>query len=507
MTDFERRSGVFCHPTALPAPGGIGTIGAPARRFLDRIAEAGQSLWQLCPLGPTVGIYGNSPYQTCSAFAIDPLLIDVDELVDRGLLSADRVETERDGSPKLSDDCVDYDAVREYKRPLLREAYRSYREQGPSDLVETVEAFDSRAEWLGDYALYRALKERFGDRSWTDWPAEFRRREHDVLERARDELDDEIGYRIFLQAVAHDQWYRLHEYATDLGIDVVGDVPIYVAHDSADVWAHRELFELDADGEPAVVAGVPPGIDDDGQKWGNPVYDWDALSTTGYAWWVDRLAWTLDLVDVVRLDHFRGFESFWAIPADAPAREGEWRPGPGRDLFETIERAADPVKEGLPAIAENLGHVTDEAETLRRELAAPGMNVMQYADWCTDDHGYQPHTYDADSVAYPSTHDTDTVRGYYESLEGGHRDCLHYYMATDGSEIHWEFIEAAWESDSVFAIAPLQDLFGLGSDARFNTPGTLAGNWEWRCPSALLAEFPAERLRELTGRTGRLPEN
>ena len=502
MNAFEPRSGVFCHPTALPGPGGIGTIGEPARGFLDRIAEAGQSLWQLCPLGPTVGIHGNSPYQTCSAFGIDPLLIDTDELIEWGLLSEDRVETVR-GDARLSDDRVDYDAVRRYKRPLLRDAYRSYREHGPADLVETVEAFDSRAEWLGDYALYRALKERFGDRSWTDWPAVFRRREPDALERASEELADEIGYRIFLQAVAHDQWDRLHEYATELGIDVIGDVPIYVALDSADVWANTELFELDAEGNPDVVAGVPPGIDDDGQKWGNPVYDWDALSATGYAWWVDRLAWTLERVDVVRLDHFRGFESFWAVPAHAPARDGEWRPGPGRDLFETVERNVEAATDGLPAIAENLGHVTDEAERLRRELGAPGMNVMQYADWCTDDHGYQPHTYDADSVAYPSTHDTDTVRGYYESLEEDHRDCLHYYMATDGSEIHWEFIEAAWESDSVFAIAPLQDLFGLGSDARFNTPGTAEGNWEWRCPPELLSAFPADRLRELTGRTGR----
>ncbi|AUX09035.1 4-alpha-glucanotransferase [Halalkaliarchaeum desulfuricum] len=507
MTDFDRRSGVFCHPTALPGPGGIGTLGEPARGFLDRITEAGQSLWQLCPLGPTVGIHGNSPYQTCSAFAIDPLLIDLEDLIERGLLSGNRVETERDDA-RLSDDRVDYDAVRKYKRPLLREAHRNYRDRRPTDLVESIEAFESRAEWLDDYALYRALKRRFDERSWTDWPEEFRLREPDALERAREELANEISYRVFLQAVAHDQWYRLHEYATDRGIDVVGDVPIYVALDSADVWANRELFELDADGEPAVVAGVPPGDDDDGQKWGNPVYDWDALAATGYEWWVDRMAWTLDLVDLVRLDHFRGFESFWAVPVDAPAREGEWRPGPGRDLFETIERAVETVSEGLPAIAENLGHVTDEVETLRRELGAPGMNVMQYADWCTEDHGYQPHTYAADSVAYPSTHDTDTVCGYYEALGEDQRDCLHYYMGTDGSEIHWEFIEAAWGSDSVFAVAPLPDLFGLGSEARFNTPGTADGNWEWRCPAALItAEFPTERLRAVTDGTDRVTLN
>jgi 4-alpha-glucanotransferase len=502
MTSAERRSGVFCHPTALPGPHGVGSIGAPAREFVETLAAAGQSLWQLCPLGPTVGIHGDSPYQSASTFALSALLIDLDALAECGLLTAEALEPDPVLDGELSDGRVAYDAVRSFKRSRLREAFETFERERPAALVEGVEEFREESPWVDDYAHFAALKAEFDGQAWLDWPEPLRSREPEALERSRDERSREIRYHAFVQYLAAEQWDELRRHAAACGVDIVGDLPIYVALDSADVWANPELFELAEDGGHAVVSGVPPGPGTDGQKWGNPVYDWDRLADAGYEWWVERFERLFELVDVARLDHFLAFDRYWAIPADAPAHEGEWRDGPGRELFDAV--AAD--RDELPLIAEDLGHLTDGAERLRREIEAPGMRVLQYADWCTEDHLYQPHVVPEDSVAYPATHDTDTVVGWYDSIDDEQRDCLHYYHGTDGHEIHWTFIEAAWGSDAVFAITPLPDCYGLGSEARFNTPGTADGNWDWRISSERLDAFPTERLRNVTERTGRLVE-
>lgn len=496
MSRFTRQSGVFCHPTSLPGPHGVGSIGASSRTFVDTLADAGQSLWQLCPVGPISGVHGNSPYQAYSAFAIEPLLIDLDQLVDDGLLTAE----ETDPAEEFDVERVDYDRVREFKHSLLRAAFDRFEEERPDALIASFESFRARVDWLENYALFRALKDHFDQESWTEWPAEIATRDANALERYREELDREIRFREFVQCVAVSQWQALTAYASDQGVQIVGDLPIYVAQDSADVWANPELFELDADGTPKDVSGVPPDGNNPAQKWGPPVYDWDVHRETGYEWWIDRLEWQLELGDLVRLDHFRGFEQYYAIPADEPGGEGEWRPGPGIEFFEQIE---DELGE-LPFIAEDIGFITEEVDELRDGIGAPGMKVMQYADWCREDHLYLPHTYSEDTVAYPGTHDTNTVRGWYDDLDDEQIDCLHHYLGTDGSSINWDLIESAWGSDSVFAIVPLQDLFDLDASARFNTPGTVRGNWDWRCSPNLHEEFPVDRLRSLTDETGRL---
>ncbi len=496
MSRFSRQSGVYLHPTALPGRHGIGSIGEPAKQFVDAAADAGQSLWQLCPLSPVAEVHGFSPYQAYSAFALEPLLIDLDDLVDRGLLDESDVAADR----SFPDERVDYEAVREFKYPLLREAYERFEAEEPEDVASAFAAFRERVDWLDNYALFRALKDHFGDIAWTDWPDPIRSREPEAMAEYREELADEIRFRKFCQFLAIDQWDELHEYAAERGIDVVGDLPIYVAQDSADVWANPELFELDESGEPALISGVPADANNPAQEWGMPVYDWDAVVDEEYEWWLDRVEWQLELSDLIRIDHFRGFDEYYAIPADADPSGGRWHEGPGLEFFERLESELGE----LPVIAEDIGFINESVEQLRRDVDAPGMKVLQYADWCSEDHIYLPHTYDEDTVAYPGTHDTNTVRGWYESLSEEHRDCLHYYLGADGEEINWELIAAAWHSDSVLAVVPVQDLFDLGEWARFNAPGTAEGNWEWRCTADQLEAFPTDRLRELTDDAGRI---
>jgi len=495
MSRFSRQSGVFAHPTSLPSSHGIGSIGQPSREFVHTLADADQSLWQLCPLGPLSSIHGNSPYQAYSAFAIEPLLIDLDLLVEEELLTAE----ETTPAEPFSDERVDYDAVREFKYPLLRTAFERFDEERPAALWSDFESFQEETDWLENYALFRALKREFDGQAWTDWPEPVALHESTALDEYREKLADEIRYREFLQFVAARQWDQLRNHATQVGVKIVGDMPIYVAQDSADVWAHPELFELKDDGTPKDVSGVPSDGNNPAQKWGPPVYDWAEHEATGYQWWIDRLDRQLELADIVRLDHFRGFEEYYAIPAEGDGSDGEWRSGPGLEFFRTIE---DGLGE-LPIIAEDIGFVTEEIEQLRRDIDAPGMKVMQYADWCSEEHIYLPHTYERDTVAYPGTHDTNTVRGWYESLDDRQVECLHYYLGTDGTEIHWDLIERAWHTASVMAITPLQDLYGLGAEARFNTPGTESGNWDWRCTPEGLDQFPIERLRTLTDEAGR----
>ena len=489
---LDRRSGVFLHLTSLPGRHGIGDLGAGARTFLDFLDRADQSLWQVCPVGPTSGAYGHSPYGSDSAFAGNPLLVDLDDLADRGYLDDDAVEPPEWTDPHQ----VDYERVAPFKRERLREAFENFEAVASTDARESFAAFREReSEWLADYALFSALKDAHDGAPWTDWPAELADRDPDALDTAREEHADEIDYRAFVQWVFDEQWAALRDAAAEHGVELVGDVPIYVAADSADVWADPDVFELDDDGSPTAVAGVPPNAGDSGQRWGNPVYDWGTLRETEYDWWVRRVEHLLSRVDLARIDHFKAFDEFWAIPAEAdePAA-GEWREGPGAEFFEVVrERVGE-----LPFLVEDLGFLDESMVALRDRFEFPGMYVPQYADWCAEWDRYKPTNYPGNAVAYTSTHDTDTAVGYYERLGDEQRDCLHYALATDGEGIAWDLVEAVWYSDAALALTTVQDLLELGSDARFNTPGTAEGNWRWRVASGALDDDVADRLADLT---------
>ncbi|MFC6725749.1 4-alpha-glucanotransferase, partial [Halobium palmae] len=436
---------------------------------------------------------GDSPYQAYSAFAGNPLLVSLERLRDRGLLADDDLEP----VPEFDAHATDYEAVESYKTPLLRTAFERFADDDvDAGDREAFEAFCEReSHWLDGYALFMALKEEFDMRLWTEWPRELKTREEDALAEYRDRLADEVRYREFVQFVFDRQWSALAEYAHDRGIGLVGDLPIYVALDSADVWSAPEAFLLDGENEPTAVAGVPPNPGDAGQRWGNPLYDWDRLRETGYGWWLDRLRRLFDLVDVTRLDHFKGFDEFWAIPADAddPAA-GEWRDAPGYDFFETVQGEFG----DLPFVAEDLGFIDQRLIDFREEFDLPGMKVPHYADWCRAGDPNQPMHYPENAVAYSATHDTNTTVGFYREMDDEQRDCLQYNLGTDGEEIHWDVIEAVWNSNAVLALAPMQDLLGLDSHARFNTPGTESGNWSWRVTREGFADDVADHLAMLT---------
>ena len=488
---FDRASGVFLHLTSLPGPHGIGDLGEGAREFLSFLQEAEQDYWQFCPLGPTSSAHGNSPYQSFSAFAGNPLLISLDRLVDEGWLTNDDLEP----VPAFDDHDVDYEAVAEYKREALRTAHERFRETATDEDRAALEAFRADESWLDDYALFRALKQKHDKVAWVDWPEPIRTRDPDALADAREELSEEIEYRTLVQYWFDQQWQALKTDAEAAGIKLVGDVPIYVGLDSADVWSSPEAFQLDEGNRPTAVAGVPPNAGDSGQRWGNPLYDWERLADTDYDWWARRLDRLFEQVDVTRLDHFQGFLEYWAIPADAddPAA-GEWRDGPGADFFETIDdRLGD-----LPFIAEDLGFPDAELQALMDRFGFPGMRVPQYADWCQGGNAHQPMHYPKNAVGYTSTHDTDTIMGYYDDLGGRQRECLQYNLGVDGEELNWSLIEAVWRSEAGLAFTTLQDLLGLDSHARFNTPGTAEGNWTWRVASEGLDEEIATRLGTLT---------
>jgi 4-alpha-glucanotransferase len=491
---FERQSGVFLHVSSLPGPHGVGDLGAGAREFVDFLDRADQSLWQFCPLGPTSHAHGNSPYQSYSALAGNPLFVDLRDLADRGYLDDDRLDPPAEVSPHE----VRYQRVAEFKTTRLRAAYDRFDDVAGEDRESFAAFRDREAGWLADYALYMALKEAFDGAAWTDWPDDLVSRDPEALERYRAELRDEIRYHAFVQWVFDQQWRALAAYADDRDVSLVGDLPIYVAFDSADVWSNPDCFRLDGSNHPTEVAGVPPNPGDDGQRWGNPVYDWETLRADGYRWWLERIERLLDLVDLARIDHFKGFDEFWAIPADAddPAA-GRWRDGPGADFFETVRAELG----DLPFLVEDLGFLDESTVALRERFDFPGMRVAQYADWCEEGHMYQPMHYPEGAVGYTATHDTDTTVGYYRSLSDRQRECLRYNLGADGDEIHWELIEAVWNSSAGIAMTTVQDLLGLDGDARFNVPGTATGNWRWRVPESGLDSAVAERLARITDRT------
>jgi 4-alpha-glucanotransferase len=488
---FDRRAGVFLHVTSLPGPHGIGDLGGGARTFLDWLADAAQSYWQFCPVGPTASVHGDSPYQAYSAFAGNPLLVSLDRLVDDGYLE----EADLEPVPSFPTHDVEYDRVREYKTEMLRLAAERFHADADDADREAFAAFREReSAWLDDYALFMALRTRY-DGAWTSWPDPIRTRDPDALATHREELADEVAYREFVQFVFDRQWRAMREYASERGIDLVGDLPIYVALDSADVWANPEAFDLTDDHDPAAVAGVPPNPGDEGQRWGNPVYDWDTLAETGYDWWLARLERLLELVDVTRIDHFKGFDEYWAIPADAESpAAGEWRDAPGVDFFETVEAEVGE----LPFVVEDLGFLDQGLVDLRERFDFPSMRVPHYADWCREGDMYQPMHYPENSVGYTSTHDTNTLVGYYDALPPRQRDCLEYNIGADGSEIHWSMIEAVWRSDAVLVFTTMQDVLGLDEHARFNRPGTALGNWTWRCTDEAFEDDTAARLARVT---------
>jgi len=488
---FDRQSGVFLHLTSLPGPHGIGDLGDGARTFLDFLERAEQSLWQFCPVTPTRGVHGHSPYASPSAFAGNPLLVDLTALVERGWLDEDTLE-----NPPGDPGTVQYDAVTDFKRERLRSAFEGFEASAEADDRAAFEAFREReATWLRDYTLFTALKAAYDGVPWPEWPADLAGREPAALEAARETHAEAIRYHAFVQWLFDEQWRALRAAADERGISLVGDLPIYVAWDSADVWANPEAFELDDEGGPTAVAGVPPNPGDDGQRWGNPVYDWETLRAEDYGWWRDRLDRLLSLVDIARIDHFKAFDEYWAIPVDAddPAA-GEWRPGPGVDFFETIRAELGE----LPFVVEDLGFLDESMVALRDRFEFPGMRVPQYADWCREGHRYKPTVYPDHCVGYTSTHDTDTVVGFYEKLSAEQRDCLEYALATDGDSIAWDLIEAVWHSEAVLAMTTVPDLLERGSEARLNQPGTGEGNWTWRVTADELDADTADRLAAVT---------
>lgn len=493
---FARASGVLVHPTSFPGRHGTGDIGEEAFRFVDWLALARQRLWQVMPLGPTG--YGNSPYASPSAFAGNPLLVSLPWLAGDGLLLNDELERH----PSFPEHDIDFGLVKSFKLELLHRAFNRFRSGAAAVLRPAFEAFcEAEADWLDDYALFMALKQAHDRSAWTDWPEDIRSRRPAAMHDWRQRLAAEIRFHQFVQFQFRRQWNELKRYANQRDIKIIGDIPIFVAHDSADVWAHREWFRLDDRGAPAVVAGVPPdAFTTLGQRWGNPHYDWKTIDESGYAWWIARVRSVLSLVDIIRIDHFRGFAAAWVVPAvDESAAGGRWERGPGEPIFRAFRDAlGDP-----PFIVEDLGLITPDVNLLRNELGFPGMKVLQFAFGSGPENAYLPHTYESNCVVYSGTHDNQTTIGWFYTRDDRERQEVQRYIGSDGSDVAWEFIRMALASVADMAIVTLQDIMRLGDEARMNTPGRVSGNWGWRFLSHQLHPGLAAGLGELTTMYGR----
>jgi 4-alpha-glucanotransferase len=492
---FTRSSGVLLHPTSLTSPYGIGDIGPAAREWVRFVASTNTRIWQMLPLGPTG--YGDSPYQCFSSFAGNPYLVSPDDLLASRILSP----ADLAAYPELPLERVDYGPTIVAKLELLDRAYAHFL-AGETELDAEFEAFRAdRAEWIEDFGLFMALKDEHAGRPWTEWDRPLRLRHVRPIRAARKRLDVEIGRHVFRQFLFFRQWARVRDLARELGLLLVGDLPVYVAADSADVWANQSLFRLNREGRPAVVAGVPPDyFSETGQLWGNPLYDWDAHADEDYAWWASRVKATLEQVDVVRVDHFRAFADYWEIPADAEtAVTGRWVDGPGDRFFDSLRRRLGI----LPIIAEDLGDLSPAVPELRDRLELPGMKILQFAFDAKEQSDYLPHTYPELCVAYTGTHDNNTVNGWYDSAPESDRDFARRYLEWDGVDPAGRFIRCIWESRAMYAIAPLQDFLRLGAGARMNTPGIAAGNWQWRIPPGTDLGPIADELRSLNERYDR----
>jgi len=488
--ELHRSSGILLHLSSLPGMFGIGDVGASAYHFVDWLVDGGQSLWQLLPLCP-IG-YGNSPYMALSAFAAEPLFIDLVELKDQGWLAESDLQFSENNPHR-----VDYERVTSFKMKLLRKASQNFRTQRTL-LHQDFEEFCSRESyWLEDYSLFQTLNEQYEGIEWTSWESSLVRREKSALEIATKEFQQQIDFHKFIQWNFFRQFKKLKNYANERGIQIIGDLPIFVAHHSADVWANQHLFYLDEDGNPTFVAGVPPDyFSKTGQRWGNPLYRWDVMKSDGYAWWISRFKKALELYDIIRIDHFRGFESYWEIPAEEEtAINGVWRKGPGEKFFTAVQQQC----KSLQIIAEDLGIITKEVHALRKKLGYPGMRVLQFAFSGGTDNEYLPHRYERNTIVYTGTHDNDTTRGWYEKASEHERDFVRRYCQTDGHEIHWDLIRLALMSIADFALIPFQDVLGMDSSARMNTPGTVEGNWCWRFSWDQVPSYSVNRLCELSG--------
>ncbi len=492
---FPRSAGVLVHPTSLPGPYGIGDLGPGAYGWIDVLVHARQKWWQILPLGPTG--FGDSPYQCFSAFAGNPLLISPQLLVQDGVLNHGDLE-----GLKFSANIVDYGPVIAFKTRMLARAWEIFQTGRGGNLRGPFEDFcKKQAHWLDDYGLFMAIKQAQNGKGWLDWPAPLRRHDSVALAKAQQELASSVGSHKFRQFLFFRQWQAVRNYARERGIGIIGDIPIFVSSDSSDVWANPQLFMLDAERKPTHVAGVPPDyFSATGQLWGNPLYKWEALAGTGYAWWIARLRTMLELVDIIRLDHFRGFEAYWEIPADAPtAQTGRWVKGPGSALLRRLRE----VLGNLPIIAEDLGLITPEVEALRDEFNLPGMRILQFAFGGGPDNPYLPHNYTRRTVAYTGTHDNDTTRGWFATAPERERDYVRRYLGRDGNDIAWDLLRAAWSSVADLAIAPLQDVLSLDTTARMNLPGRPAGNWGWRYTADQITPWVMDRLAEMTSIYGR----
>ncbi len=494
-----RASGVLLHVTSLPSPYGIGDVGPSAYTWVDQLAAAGQTWWQVLPLGPTG--CGHSPYQALSSFAANPLILSPEQLVEDGLLKAD--DCNGSAFPPGS---VDFDKVIPFKERLLTQAWRNFRSGGRVDFRAEFEQFcEEKGDLQAEPALFMALREKFHGAPFWEWPAPLARRHPEALTKARRELADAIDRFRFGQFLVLRHWQNLKAYAKQRGVRLLGDLPIFVSLDSSDVWANPELFLLDEQARPRVVAGVPPDyFSAEGQLWGNPIYDWQALRETGYRWWIERLRARLDYLDAIRIDHFRGFEAAWHVPANAPtAASGQWVPGPGADFFGAVRGALG----GLPLLAEDLGVITPQVTALRDQFRLPGMRVLQFGFNGDPNNPHLPHHCVHNGLVYTGTHDNDTTRGWYDALSEHERRNFWNYTQRSPGEPHaavWELIRMAWSSRSALAVTPLQDLLGLGSDARMNVPGRENGQWRWRCPADdALMQSAFQRLFELTESSGR----
>jgi 4-alpha-glucanotransferase len=498
---FPRSSGILLHPTSLPSAYGIGDLGPEAHRFADFLHNAGQRIWQVLPLGPTG--YGDSPYQCFSAFAGNPLLLSLDALMERGYLDSRDLDS-RPESPAAQ---VDFGAVIARKLALLRQAFQPFQRTSPTERADFAAFCQTHSSWLDEFALFMALKQAHNNVAWTQWEPELALRNPDAMERARNQLSDEIECHKFIQFEFERQWRDLKAHCEGNDIRIMGDVPIYVAFDSADVWANRALFELDESGRPNVVSGVPPDyFSATGQLWGNPIYRWEAHALTGYAWWITRLRRALQMLDMIRLDHFRGFEAYYEIPGgDTTAVNGKWVKGPGAALFEALENALGK----LPIVAENLGVITPGVEALRERFGFPGMAILQFA-FGRDPQApqFKPHNYPRHLVAYTGTHDNDTTVGWWTSTAGAgsirtsadvaeEMEYARRYLNTDGSEINWVMIRTLMASVADTVLFPLEDVLGVGSEGRMNLPGTSSGNWRWRFRQGDLTPPMSARLKQM----------
>ena len=490
---FERSSGILFHPTSLPGKYGIGTLGKEAYAFIDFLKKSRQKLWQIFPLGPTG--YGDSPYQSFSSFAGNPYLIAFDLLIEAHLLSEEDL---RDVFFGDNEEYIDYGAIYNQKYPLLRKAYENFKSSDNHEMRENLEHFKrENASWLNDYSLYISLKNHFNGLPWNEWAHDIKNREHGAMEHYKNELADDIEYHNFIQFLFFKQWGDVKRYANENGIKIIGDIPIFVAADSSDAWANPEIFLFDEERKPVKVAGVPPDyFSATGQLWGNPLYNWQKLKETNYSWWVERVRANLSTCDIIRIDHFRGFEAYWAVPyGDDTAINGQWEPGPGIDLFNAIKSQLGE----LPIIAEDLGLMTQGVIDLREATGFPGMKILGFAFDSGEENDYLPHTYTKNCVVYTGTHDNDTLIGWFQKAKEEDRQFARDYLnSRSDDEIHWDAIRGAWSSVANMAISPVQDFLGLGSEARINTPGVAAGNWQWRLRHGVLTDELAERIAKLT---------